>query len=87
MNIAQATQASTREAGVSFDESEDGLVTARIENELASATLALQGGHVVHWQPAHAADPVLWLSKRARFGHGRSANRRPLNSNSPIPMN
>lgn len=72
MNIAQATQASTREAGVSFDESEDGLVTAHIENELASATLALQGGHVVHWQPAHAADPVLWLSKRARFGHGRS---------------
>ena len=72
MNIAQATQASTREAGVSFDESADGLVTARIENELASATLALQGGHLVHWQPAHAADPVLWLSKRARFGHGRS---------------
>jgi D-hexose-6-phosphate mutarotase len=72
MNIAQATQASAREAGLSFFESADGLVTVRIENELASATLALQGGHLVHWQPAHAADPVLWLSKRARFGHGRS---------------
>lgn len=72
MNIAQAVKASEREAGLSFYESADGLVTVRIENELASATLALQGGHLIHWQPAHAADPVLWLSKRARFGHGRS---------------
>lgn len=72
MKIAQAVRASTREAGLSFDESADGLVTVRIENELASASLALQGAHLIHWQPTHAADPVLWLSKRARFGHGRS---------------
>jgi glucose-6-phosphate 1-epimerase len=72
MKIAQAAKAAARDAGLSFHESADGLTTVRIENELASATLALQGGHVVHWQPSHATDPVLWLSKRARFGHGRS---------------
>jgi len=72
MNIAQAVKASDREAGLSFNESADGLVTVSIENEMASASLALQGGHLIHWQPTHAADPVLWLSKRARFGHGRS---------------
>ncbi|HYG32151.1 MAG TPA: D-hexose-6-phosphate mutarotase [Methylophilaceae bacterium] len=72
MNIAQAAKASSREAGLSFSESADGLVTISIENELASASLALQGGHLIHWQPIHAPDPVFWLSKRARFGHGRS---------------
>lgn len=72
MNIAQATKVSSREDGLSFYESADGLVTICVENALASATLALQGGHLIHWQPRHAADPVLWLSKRARFGHGRS---------------
>lgn len=72
MNIAQATKVSTREDGLSFYESADGLVTICVENKLASASLALQGGHLIHWQPTHAADPVFWLSKRARFGHGRS---------------
>jgi glucose-6-phosphate 1-epimerase len=49
-----------------------GLQFLEIENDLATATLALQGAHLMSWQPQHAGDPVLWLSENARYVHGRS---------------
>jgi glucose-6-phosphate 1-epimerase len=49
-----------------------GLQFLEIENDLATATIALQGAHVMSWQPKHAAEPVLWLSENARYVHGRS---------------
>ena len=32
----------------------------------------MQGGHVMHWQPKAATQPVLWLSSNARYTEGRS---------------
>lgn len=49
-----------------------GLQFLEIKNDFAHATVALQGAHVMSWQPRHAADPVLWLSENARYVHGRS---------------
>ena len=50
----------------------NGLHYLQIENALATATIALQGAHIMHWQPKSAAEPVLWLSSNARFVAGRS---------------
>ena len=55
-----------------FSEDEQGLKFIEIDNALASAKIALQGAHVMHWQPKSAADPVLWLSSQARNVKGRS---------------
>lgn len=59
-------------AGIVQYEDEKGLHFLSIENAHASATIALQGGHVMHWQPKAAAQPVLWLSSNARYTEGRS---------------
>ena len=57
---------------VSSYQDASGLKYLEIENNLATAKVALQGGHIMHWQPRHAAQPVLWLSEHARYIHGRS---------------
>jgi glucose-6-phosphate 1-epimerase len=58
-------------AGIVQYEDENGLKFLSVENAHASATIALQGGHVMHWQPKVAAQPVLWLSSNARYTEGR----------------
>jgi glucose-6-phosphate 1-epimerase len=57
---------------ISFYQDETGLKFLEIENSMATAKIAMQGGHIMSWQPKHAADPVLWLSDHARYIHGRS---------------
>jgi len=49
-----------------FSEAVPGLPVADIRTPLASASVALQGGHVLTWQPA-GQSPVLWVSKAAVF--------------------
>lgn len=49
-----------------------GLSFLSVQNSLANATIALQGAHVMHWQPNKAKQPVLWLSSNARYTKGRS---------------
>lgn len=51
---------------------ESGLQYLEIDNPLASAKIALQGAHVIAWQPRFLREPVLWLSSNARFVKGRS---------------
>ena len=58
--------------GIVQYEDENGLQFLSIENNHATATIAMQGGHVMHWQPKAAAQPVLWLSSNARYTEGRS---------------
>ncbi|MCR4347570.1 MAG: D-hexose-6-phosphate mutarotase [Sulfuricaulis sp.] len=41
-------------------------------NAHASATLALQGGHIMSWQPKSETEPVVWLSRAANFTPGKS---------------
>lgn len=51
---------------------ENGLAYLEIDNRHATAKIALQGGHVMQWQPKSTAEPVLWLSSNARYVEGRS---------------
>lgn len=54
-----------------FIEGPGGLPVARIHNALASSDIALQGAHVMTWQPV-GEEPVIWLSTQARFTPGKS---------------
>jgi glucose-6-phosphate 1-epimerase len=51
---------------------ENGLEYLEIDNRHATAKIALQGAHVMHWQPKSTAQPVFWLSSNARYVEGRS---------------
>ncbi len=50
----------------------NGLDYIEIDNRHATAKIALQGAHVMHWQPKSTAEPVLWLSSNARYVEARS---------------
>ena len=56
---------------VQFKEGPGGLAVAEIANAHAEAVIALQGAHVMTWQPKGQA-PVLWLSQFAKFAPGKS---------------
>jgi D-hexose-6-phosphate mutarotase len=49
-----------------------GLMVAEIGNAHASASLCLQGAHLMTWQPRSQAVPVVWLSRDARLVPGKS---------------
>jgi len=54
-----------------FEIGAGGQIIATINNEQASASIALQGAHLMTWQPAGSA-PAIWLSPAARFAPGKS---------------
>jgi glucose-6-phosphate 1-epimerase len=54
-----------------FDAGPGGLMVAHVANDHASATIALQGAHVLAWQP-RGEEPVIWLSPDAKFAPGKS---------------
>lgn len=47
-----------------------GLTIAEISNEAATASIALQGAHVLSFQP-HGQQPVLWVSSDSYFAAGK----------------
>lgn len=51
---------------------EAGLQYLEVDNPLGTAMIALQGAHVMRWQPKFQTEPVLWMSSNARFVKGRS---------------
>ena len=57
---------------LSFREDASGLVVAEISNALGSASLCLQGAHLMTWQPKSQAVPVVWLSRDAKLAAGKS---------------
>ena len=57
---------------VCFKQLPDGIVVAEIDNSLATATISLEGGHVITWWPKHQSSPVLWVSKLAKFIPGKA---------------
>ncbi len=57
---------------VLFVRDETGLDYIEINNVYASAKIALQGAHIMAWQPKSQQQPVLWLSSNARYVQGRS---------------
>jgi glucose-6-phosphate 1-epimerase len=56
---------------IQFDSGPGGLVIANVNNQHAAATIALQGGHVITFQP-HGQEPVLFVSQRSRYEGGKA---------------
>jgi glucose-6-phosphate 1-epimerase len=71
MSIADLNQHYAIANQLKFIEGEGGLVMAEIANAHASARIALQGAHLMTWQP-QGQEPVIWLSKFAKFAPGKS---------------
>ncbi len=57
---------------LSFRDDASGLVIAEISNDQATASLCLQGAHLMTWQPKSQALPVVWLSRDAKLVAGKS---------------
>lgn len=56
---------------LAFEELPGAFVVAHVTTRHASASIALQGAHVMSYQPAGQA-PLIWLSKFAKFAAGKS---------------
>lgn len=57
---------------LSFREDVSGLIIADISNTQATASLCLQGAHLMTWQPKSQPVPVVWLSRDAKLAQGKS---------------
>ena len=57
---------------LTFREDPSGLIVAEINNAEATATLCLQGAHLMNWKPKNQAVPVVWLSRDAKMAIGKS---------------
>jgi D-hexose-6-phosphate mutarotase len=55
-----------------FREGPGGLLFTEINNAQARASVCLQGGQVLLWQPHTQSNPVLWLSGAARYAAGNA---------------
>jgi D-hexose-6-phosphate mutarotase len=55
-----------------FVEDKSGLIVAEIRNRQGSASLCLQGAHLMTWQPRSQPVPVIWLSRDAKLAAGKS---------------
>ena len=56
---------------VVFKQGPGGLAVVEVANSQGSATMALQGAHVMTWAP-RGYKPVIWLSRAAKFAFGKS---------------
>ena len=56
---------------LSFGEKAPGFIAVEVKTAFSTATVALQGAHVMTWQPV-GQKPVIWLSKAAKFAPGKS---------------
>ena len=56
---------------VSFSEQANGFVVVAVNNVHASATIAMQGAHLMTFQPA-GEEPLIWLSPEAKMAEGKS---------------
>jgi len=56
---------------LSFTENESGFISIQVTTAFSTASIALQGAHVMTWQPI-GQKPVIWLSTKARFSPGKS---------------
>jgi len=60
------------EGQLAFRDDASGLVVAEISNAQATATLCLQGAHLMNWHPKKQNQPVIWLSRDAKLAAGKS---------------
>ncbi|MFA5241358.1 MAG: D-hexose-6-phosphate mutarotase [Sulfuricella sp.] len=71
MSISDLNQTFAIPGHVTFKEGPGGLTVAEVANALAESTIALQGAHVMTFTP-RGQEPVVWLSKFAKFAPGKS---------------
>ncbi|OYY95217.1 MAG: D-hexose-6-phosphate mutarotase [Hydrogenophilales bacterium 28-61-23] len=57
---------------LTFIDGPNGLVFAEIDNALGSAYICLQGAHITTFRPKDQVEPVIWVSKFAKFAPGKS---------------
>jgi glucose-6-phosphate 1-epimerase len=63
---------------LAFDETEAGLIRARVTTPACTAELYLHGAHLAYWQPV-GHGPVLYLSEKSMFEPGK-----PIRGGAPI---
>jgi glucose-6-phosphate 1-epimerase len=71
MDIQTLTDNFAITGALAFDETESGLIRARITTPACTAELYLQGGHLALWQPA-GHGPALFLSEKSLFAPGKA---------------
>lgn len=72
--MSQLTEVQHRFAAadfLTFSEKSPGFIVVEVKTAFSTATIALQGAHVLTWQP-RGQKPVIWLSKAAKFVSGKS---------------
>lgn len=57
---------------LAFVEDASGLIVAQINNASGSASLCLQGAHLMTWTPKSQSVPVVWLSRDTKPQPGKS---------------
>ena len=70
-DIALLNQSFAIAGHLEFTQSTDALVIARITNAYAQSSIALQGAHVMAFQPK-GEQPIIWLSPAAKLAQGKS---------------
>jgi len=59
------------EGQLSFRDAGDGFIIIDIDNSHCTASVAMQGAHLMTWTPKDE-QPVIWMSPVAKLGHGKS---------------
>lgn len=55
-----------------FIDGPNGLIFAEIDNAHGTAYICLQGAHITTFRPKDQVEPVIWVSKFAKFAPGKS---------------
>ncbi|NOQ79230.1 MAG: hypothetical protein GQ546_07495 [Gammaproteobacteria bacterium] len=70
--IKKLSQQFSLDENLNFTEICPGFPIIRINNKWASAAISLYGGQVLEFQPHDQIEPVLWLSDKAIYKHGKA---------------
>jgi D-hexose-6-phosphate mutarotase len=71
MQTPQALQGFAISGQIQFVTRGDNFVVAEVTNDHATASIALQGAHVMTWAPK-GQQPVIWMSPEAKLAPGKS---------------
>ncbi|MDQ6983313.1 MAG: D-hexose-6-phosphate mutarotase, partial [Ghiorsea sp.] len=71
MDIQQLTKTFSIQDKLNFRDAGSGFFIIEIDSGLCSASMTLQGAHVMTWQPK-GEEPVLWLSPDTKLEKGKS---------------
>lgn len=71
-NAAQLNKQFGISGQLGFRDDASGLVVADFSNAYATASLCLQGAHLMSWQPKSQSKPVVWLSRDAKLASSKS---------------